>query len=442
MTHELAGALAEIVGKEWVEDGGEQGHPAIDGVHPRFQVSPGDAEQVAAVLHACAARRAAVILAGGGSCLDLGNPPRSADVLLSTRRLDRILEYNPADMTASIQAGVRLADLQAELAAHGQFLPLDPPFADRATIGGIVATAASGPRRTGYGTVRDLLIGIRMAHPDGQTTRAGGMVVKNVTGYDMGKLYTGSLGTLGAIVEANFKLLPLPPVESTVTGVFDDSDAASRALDALVDSVLTPNSVEILDRQAAGVVLGEAHAGPRALLVRFGGREEAVQRQVVDTGVIITESGGRPHPLSPDGQQQAWTALAGLSETPSTEARARCRATVRSSRVEAVFRHAAVLAAAADLAVAIWGRALDGIVHVTFVGEGDERLVAAIELLRAAVSELAGSLVVEACPRALKQTVNIWGAGVDPGAVTIMHSLKEKFDPHGTLNPGRFAHGI
>ncbi|MDP6508408.1 MAG: FAD-binding oxidoreductase [Chloroflexota bacterium] len=442
MAHELAGALAAVVGEEWVEDGGEQGHPAIDGVHPGLLVSPGDAEQVAAVLRTCADRRAAVILTGGGSCLDLGNRPRSADVLLSMRRLDGILEYNPADMTASIQAGVRLADLQAELAAHGQFLPLDPPFADRTTIGGIVATAASGPRRTGYGTVRDLLIGIRMAHPDGQTTRAGGMVVKNVTGYDMGKLYTGSLGTLGAIVEANFKLLPLPSVESTVAGVFDDADGAGRALDALVDSVLTPNSVEILDRRAAAVILGEDPAGVRALLVRFGGREEAVQRQVGDTGAIFTSNRGRPQTLSPDGQQQAWTALAGLSEIPAAEARARCRATVRSSRVEAVFGHAEDLAAAADLDVAIWGRALDGIVHVSFSGEGDERLAVAIESLRAAVAELSGSLVVEACPPAVKQTVDIWGAGVDSGAVAIMRSLKDKFDPYCTLNPGRFAHGI
>ena len=442
MAHQLAGALAAIVGEEWVQDGGEEGHPAIDGVHPRLRVSPADAEQVAAVLQACAKRRAAVILTGGGSALDLGNRPRSADILLSTHRLDRILEYNPADMTASIQAGVRLADLQAELAAHGQFLPLDPPFADRATIGGIVATAASGPRRTGYGTVRDLLIGIRMAHPDGQTTRAGGMVVKNVTGYDMGKLYTGSLGTLGAIVEANFKLLPLPPVEATIAGAFEAADGAGRALDTLVDSVLTPNSVEILDRQAAGEVLGEAHAGWRTLLVRFGGREEAVQRQVLDTGAIITDSGGRPHTLSPDGQHQAWTALAGLSETPAAEARVRCRATVRSSRVEAVLGHAEDLAAAADLAVAIWGRALDGIVHVTFAGEGDERLAAAIVSLRAAVADLSGSLVVEACPPPVKQTIDIWGAGVDPGAVAIMRSLKDKFDPYGTLNPGRFAHGI
>jgi glycolate oxidase FAD binding subunit len=442
MAHELAGALAAVVREKWVEDGGELGHPAIDGVKPGLLVSPGDAEQVAAVLKACAERRAAVILTGGGTCLDLGNRPRSADVLLSTRRLDRILEYNPADMTASVQAGVRLADLQAELAAHGQFLPLDPPFADRATVGGIVATAASGPRRTGYGTVRDLLIGIRMAHPDGQTTRAGGMVVKNVTGYDMGKLYTGSLGTLGAIVEANFKLLPLPSVEATVAGIFDDVDGAGRSLDALVDSVLTPNSVEILDRQAAGVVLGEAQTGVRALLVRFGGREEAVQRQVGDTDAIFGSNHGRPHTLSPDAQQQAWTALAGLSETPSTEARARCRVTVRSSRVEAVFRHAEDLAAAADLGVAIWGRALDGIAHVTFAGEGDERLAAAIESLRAAVAGLSGLLIVEACPPAVKQAVDIWGAGVDPGAVAIMRSLKDKFDPHGTLNPGRFAHGI
>ena len=135
MTDELAAALRAVVGDDWVDTGGKAGLPAVDGVCPGLRVSPGDAEEVASVLQLCAQHKAAVIPTGSGSALDLGNVPRGADVLLSTSRLDQILQYTPADMTISVQAGVSLADLQTELAPHGQFLPVDPPNAGRATIG-------------------------------------------------------------------------------------------------------------------------------------------------------------------------------------------------------------------------------------------------------------------------------------------------------------------
>ncbi len=442
MSDELAVALRAVVGDDWIDTGVQAGLPAIDGVRPGLQVSPDDPEEVASVLQLCAQHEAAVIPTGSGSALDLGNVPRGADVLLSTSRLDQILQYTPADMTVSVQAGVRLTDLQTELAQHSQFLPVDPPNADRATIGGVVATAASGPRRTGYGAVRDLLIGIRLAHPDGQTTRAGGMVVKNVTGYDMGKLYTGSLGTLGVIVEANFKLLPFPADEQTVAGRFADASGCSRALDALVDSVLMPNSVEILDTAAANTVLGDSAPSARAILVRFGGRPEAVERQIGDARSIFEDCGGTAFTLSGEDQVRAWESLAGLSEAPFTDPAVRCRVTVLSSQVEVVFAHAEALAAADDLDLAIWGRAFDGVINVTLAGDGDQRLIAAIESLRAEVATIPGSLIVEACPIGVKQHTDVWGPGADSGAVEIMRSIKAKFDPVGVLNPGRFAHGI
>ncbi len=442
MTDGLVAALREIVGDAWLDTGGDAGLPPVDGVRPALRVSPGDAEEVASLLQLCAEHEAAVIPTGSGSALDLGNVPSGADVLLSTSRLDQILQYTPADMTVSVQAGASLAGLQAELATHGQFLPIDPPNAGRATIGGVVATAASGPRRTGYGAVRDLLIGIRMAHPDGQTTRAGGMVVKNVTGYDMGKLYTGSLGTLGVIVEANFKLLPFPADEQTAVGLFGDAPGCSRALDALVDSVLMPNSVEILDSAAATAVLGDNSAAARAILIRFGGRPEAVDRQVGDARSIFEECGAGVLTLAGDDQLHAWQALAELSDAPSAGPAVRCRVSVLSSQVELVFAHAEAVAAAAGLSLAIWGRAFDGVINVTLAGDGDQRLTAAIESLRAEVTTLPGSLIVEACPLGVKRQTDVWGPGADPGAVEIMRSIKAKFDPRGVLNPGRFAHGI
>src|ERR687883_1494657 len=155
-------------------------------------------------------------------------PPRRLDQIIETTGLNRVVEYEPADLTVTVEAGMRFAELQQRLAEEGQFLALDPPAAEGATIGGVIATNASGPLRFAYGTARDLVIGTRVANPDGTLTRAGGRVVKNVAGYDLTKLYIGSLGTLGVIVELSFKLAPIPPVLSTVVGSFGGLEQVHR----------------------------------------------------------------------------------------------------------------------------------------------------------------------------------------------------------------------
>lgn len=442
MNEEFANSLRAIVGFDWVDIGTDIGLPIIDGVLPSMRVCPATAEEVASILHLCAQSGVAVIPTGAGSALDLGNIPRKADILLSTRRLNKTIQYNSADMTVSTQAGVGLAELQEVLGREGQFLPIDPPNAHDATIGGVIATAASGPRRTGYGAVRDLLIGIRLAHPDGQLTSAGGMVVKNVTGYDMGKLYTGSLGTLGVIVEANFKLLPLPAVEETIVGFFQECPSSSAAIDALIDSVLIPNSVEILDATAASIVLGDSITADRTILVRFGGRHEAVARQISDTRTMFLECGAQTQGFSGEQQTDVWQALARLNKYPSDFRAARCRASVLSSKVEVVFAKAKAISSETNLNVAIWGRAFDGLIHVVFCGDGDRRLADAIGSLRAELNAISGSLIVEACSVEVKQQIDIWGSTADPGAVRIMKAIKHKFDPQDIMNPGRFAHGI
>ena len=442
MNEEFAKSLGTIVGFDWVDVGADIGLPIIDGVMPSIRVCPATAEEVASILHLCAQNGVAVIPTGAGSALGLGNIPRKADILLSTRRLNKIIQYNSADMTVSTQAGVGLAELQEVLGRDRQFLPIDPPNAHEATIGGVIATAASGPRRTGYGSVRDLLIGIRLAHPDGQLTRAGGMVVKNVTGYDMGKLYTGSLGTLGVIVEANFKLLPLPAVEETIVGLFEEFSGSRAAIDALIDSVLIPNSVEILDDTAASVVLGDSITADRTILVRFGGRHEAVARQISDTQKMFFECGAQTQEYSGEEQTDLWEAFARLNEYPSDVCAARCRASVLSSKVEVVFAKAQAIASETNLEVAIWGRAFDGLIHVVFCGDRDKCLADAIESLRAEINAISGSLVVEACSVEVKHRTDIWGSTADPGAIRIMKAIKHKFDPQDIMNPGRFTHGI
>src|SRR2546423_6530015 len=174
---------------------------AVDGVVPRFVAAPGSIEELGAVLRTAADQGWAVSPRGGGTKMGLGNPPRALDLVLDTCGLRGLVDYTPADMTVTVRAGTGLADLQAELAVHGQMLALDPPFAEEATIGGILATNDSGPHRLGYGTARDLVIGTRVVGMDGRATKAGGKVVKNVTGYDLNKLYIGSLGTLAGLAQ-------------------------------------------------------------------------------------------------------------------------------------------------------------------------------------------------------------------------------------------------
>src|SRR5215213_7653709 len=191
---------------------------AVDGLLPPLWCEPASAAEVGAVLELANASGAAVLPRGGGSRMGLGQPPRAADLLLSTQGLNQVIEYEPADLTITVEAGLGLDELQALLNSRGQFLALDPPSQAVATVGGLVASNASGPLRLQYGSARDIVIGI--ANSNGVLTKAGGRVVKNVAGYDLNKLYTGSLGTLGVIVELSLKLHPLPERRATVLAGF------------------------------------------------------------------------------------------------------------------------------------------------------------------------------------------------------------------------------
>ena len=415
----------------------------VDGLAPRIYVEPHTAEEMAAVLKAANDARAAVIPRGSGTKLALGNVPSDYRVCVSTIRLDKVLEYTPADMTVSVQAGIRLAELQKTLAEENQFLPLDPPNGETATIGGILASNSSGPLRAAYGSARDLLIGIRVAHPDGLVTKAGGKVVKNVTGYDLNKLYTGSLGTLGVIVEANFKLQPLPAVQKSVLAALP-AKAASKAVDALVDSVLMPSSVELFDSQAFSRVSANGTAsGERGLLVRFGGNAKAVDRQIQDTKSICSEAAGL-EVLTGEEQELIWKNAREMQVAAAAAGAAICKISVLSSEVPGVFDEVRAVAEPAGLNAMVWGRALNGICHAA-IYEADTSPAAvrsAIELLRGRLGGGSSSVVVESCPPAVKDGLDVWGGTVDPVALEIMKSIKEKFDPHKTLNPGRFVGGI
>lgn len=400
---------------------------AVDGTVPRAVVRPRDAEQAAAVLRVCDEAGAAVVPWGGGTAMTLGYPPARADVVLLTERLDAIVDHDPSNLTVTVGAGIALGGLQEVLGAHGQWLPLEPPLAERATAGGAVASGLNGPRRLAYGSSRDLVIGARAALARGTVVASGGKTVKNVAGYDVGKLFVGSLGTLGALTELTFRLIPRPEASRTLAAWAGSIDAATALARRLFDSPLAPAAVVAVNAAAAARV-GRAAAG---LLVKAEGVAPGVQRHARDVA--------------------AWAAQAGMeTETIEGEAETALWRTVRDAGwwedVGVALRVAVPPGAAADLAVAV-ARALPAgtamVVHLgvgtLWLGASAADAAALIASLRPLVERSGGHLLLARAPAALKAGHEVWAPGPEARALALMRELKRAFDPRGTLSPGRFV---
>ncbi|MEP7187737.1 MAG: FAD-binding oxidoreductase, partial [Roseiflexaceae bacterium] len=274
----LPSALATIVSEQHITaDPAACASYAVQRVVPTCVVAPGSLEELSAVMRVAYERRAAVVPWGGGTQQNIGAPPAKVDLVVRTERLDRVLIHEPDDLTISVEAGITLGALQELTRRHGQMLPLDPPLAGRATIGGLLATATDGPRRLGYGTLRELTIGIAVVEASGRITRGGGIVVKNVSGFDMMKLYLGILGTLAIITSANFKLLPIPRAAATLLCMFSDPAAAFAAVEAIQLTQLTPTAAEYLNNAALSALERSATC---ALALRADGLPQAVERHI------------------------------------------------------------------------------------------------------------------------------------------------------------------
>lgn len=279
--------LRAIVGAESLVTGERLGAYNLGGKTPQAATMPADEEEVSRVLALAWKADLGVAPWGGGCHQSIGYPPSRYDLVLDLTRLNRLLAHEPADMTATAQAGVRMADLQRQLGDRDQFLPLDVPMAGRATLGGALAARLGGPLRCRYGTARDLVLGVRVAHADGTITKGGAKVVKNATGYDVTKLYLGSHGTLGIILEATFRLYPQPEAEQGWWLGTSGLDTPQRLANRILGSHLVPNRVELVDRVAARAC---GISGP-GLVVSISGLPETVAGQRVDLGRIAGEFG-------------------------------------------------------------------------------------------------------------------------------------------------------
>ncbi len=387
---------------------------AILGVRPRAAYAPETVDDCAEVMAMAARERLRIGFVGGGTALDLGAAPAGLDAVIRTERLTRIVEHVPADMVVVVEAGATLAALQAALGAHGQRLAIDPPWPERATVGGLVATGAYGPLRARYGAVRDLIIGVTLVRADGEVARGGGKVVKNVAGFDLPKVACGSLGTLGLIATASFRLHPLPEVATTVLVPGVRAEAVVALVAAARQGQLEPASVVALtaaDRFDVGV--------------RFEGFGRGVQQQV---SRMLELAGAPAEQLTDDAAAAFWR----RHDAVRAAAPLRVRVAALPTRFPAV---AALVGGLGDLA---WYATLG----VGFAGGPVADVAgaaAAVTTARAALVAERGSLVVEAAPAELR-AIDPWGPL--PPSFSVMERLKRRFDPDGRLNPGRFVGGL
>ena len=410
---------------------------AVCGVQPQFVLEPATEQQLAAVLRLADESELAVIPCGGRSKLGWGNAPSRADLLLSTARLNRILEHAWADLTVTVEAGSTMGALQQKLAEHGQRLALDPLWPEEATVGGILATNDSGALRLRFGALRDLIIGVTIALPDGTLASSGGKVVKNVAGYDLPKLVTGALGTLGVITRAVFRLHPLPHGTLSFTLSVSNPEEAQRMVLALQDSRLA--HVALQSRFSA--------EAPPEIDVLFEGTEAGLDAQAAELGALCRSRGSSIAQVHPEPRRRAnakdgfasgiWNARQDLwsFSNPAESAIAKisvlptdlARSTELMRRVAASSRFA-------------W----KSVMYATGLGwlrvEGPaDHLPRALGALRAEVAKAGGSLAVLHRP-ANGQAFDTWGSPGD--SVPLMKAVKSRLDPSSTLNPGRFVGGI
>jgi glycolate oxidase FAD binding subunit len=396
---------------------------SIDGIATSAVLVPGDAQEAAEALADAAIHGRAVSPVGGGTALNLGNPPERVDCILSTERLAGIIDYEPTDLVMSVGAGARFGDVQAVLAEHGQRLPLDPPGGADATIGGLIATGRWGPLRYSAGTLRDLLIGIAVAHPSGTLSKAGGMVVKNVSGYDMPRLYLSSLGTLGVVVSANFKVLPRPRAEATVIAAYDEPEKAFSTANELRNGgePIAALEVTFLD-------------GAWRLATRIEGRDETV---AAVAGRIGTTAGGDITRLEGSESGTWWASYVAKQQVAADEngVLVRCGVRPKETAVLATGMVAALQETGIATPYIAASPGLGTVVAQLDLGSGGSpgRLAAAQAILLG----LAETVTILAAPPSWKRGIDVWGRL--PAGFDVMRSLRAQFDPQRTINPGRFA---
>ncbi|MGC1829853.1 MAG: FAD-binding oxidoreductase [Candidatus Acidiferrales bacterium] len=458
----VASRLAAIAGNAHVSADPTQLAPyAIDGKTPAAVARPGSAEEAAEIVKFAAAESLAIVPAGARTKLSIGMPPREYDLALDVSRLDRVVAYDPGDLTLGVEAGIPLRALAATLAEHRQFLPLAPPFMNRATAGGTIASGVDSPLRQFYGAARDYVLGMEFIAGDGALVKSGGRVVKSVAGYDLHKLMIGALGTLGVITKINFRTFPLPASSRMVAAAFEGAGGALGMRDRVAQSPLAPATLEILSPGAAALLAGDAavrvegnslgasllsatswncaasFAGNEAVIVRY---ERELRRMAEESGAVdasVLDADQTSHALD---RIREFAPIA-LESSPAATI---VKIGVPPARMKEILEAAADAAEADSLPWAALARGV-GVIYFALLPKecSEETRLGATRTtgeILAACSALGGHATIPWCPGEWKSALAVWGR--PRGDFSAMENVKKAFDPRGVFSPGRFVGGL
>lgn len=376
-------------------------------------ITPQSPAELAEALATAAGRKQSITLGGRFSKRLMAGPVKPSDITISTANMGRILQYEPRDLTLSVEAGASFAEVSRILEQNKQMIPLDPAWSETATVGGVIGANVSGPRRRLYGTARDMVIGMKFATLEGKLVQSGGMVVKNVAGLDMGKLMIGSFGTLAAIAVVNFKLAPKPVVEQTSVLAFDNLAAAMAARNRVLHGVLQPSAMDVLNPLAAVPMDLRGHI----LAIQYGGNEQVVKRYAEELAAL-----GAQTLLNGPDEQNFWRRVRNASErfTERFPEGVVVRISAPLQSLEKLLQ---------TLEVPVVSRAATGVSYAYF-----NRADAASKWMNAQRAA-PWKFVVEFAPEAEKARMDLWPS---PGSdFAMMKKVKQLFDPANLLNHGR-----
>jgi len=450
---------------------------AVDGVIPKAVVFPKDTKMVAALVQCACRGNLAIVPWGSGTKMAMGNPPKRLDLVVCMARMNHMLDVDTANLTITVEAGVKFRDVQARLATEedrcylpledlkteagefvcsdrshsGCFLPMDPPFSERATMGGVVATNTTGPRRLLYGLPRDLVLGVRFVTPKGDIIGAGGKTVKNVSGYDVSKLMIGSLGSLGILCEMTLRLLPLPEKMETLLFSFDAFSDAGAFAAAILGTKLLPAAVEVANKAAIenmdlrGSL--DFSPGSHVVMVALEAFDEAVARMHKELLAMAQHFKAKGHSLVQEDKHRLFWLTVGELQGSAHQRFPRLVALQLNyplSAWKALFEFADKTLSQARLDHTMLCHAGNSVTLINLLsgtkGTDDKDLIEAVQTLLAECRKAGGNLVVQRAPADLKKGLPVWG---EPGSdLPLMKRIRVELDPYGVMNPGRFAVGL
>ncbi len=421
---------------------------SIDGKNPKLVLFPNTIEETSEILKIANLHNLAIVPRGGGTKIGFGNEPNSVDIVLCIKNLNRLINHDVDDLIATTQCGIKLKEFQKIIKEKNQTLPIDPPHIERgATIGGIIATNDSGPKRlrsgTTHGTLREVFLGLKVIRPDGKIVKGGSRVVKSVAGYDLPKLFIGSLGTLGIIVEATLRLFPIPEFSQTYLVSFQRLEAAYETVLSILNSSLIPTCLEMINPNLINIISNKLNLNIKrreySLAIRMENVAKAVKSQTSKLKEICLDKGSEGMILEDDLEEEFWHEVREFPWLDPENERAVCRVSVLITDVPKVFWKLEDLANNPGIEILASARAGNGILIIALKSD-TTRLTEAIISMRSFVDSLKGNMVIQKAPSIIKSKIDVWGDIGSP--LSIMKRLKYQFDPNRILNPGRYVGGI